>query len=155
VGNRFQVCSICKNGPDVVGPVNQAIAAKEKFRDLAARTGFSSSALWRHSKKCIPRAALAERKNKSSPIGGRTVVSWPAQPHTRAHLSVMHSQEIISPADVRPDDVVFLVSYSSALPLSDYDAERNRRKVSARLVDEALREDSIRFPKSSIIENAS
>jgi hypothetical protein len=52
-------CSICAAPPEVVRAINAALSKKEKLRDLAARSGFSKSALVRHSNKCIVRDSIA------------------------------------------------------------------------------------------------
>src|SRR6266403_1341268 len=71
------VCSVCNAQPEVLEAVNAAIRAKEKFRDLAARTAFSRAALHRHASKCIPRHILTRDRELKTTEGSKIITQTP------------------------------------------------------------------------------
>jgi hypothetical protein len=92
-------CSVCAAPPDVRAAVNDALAHREKLRDLEKRSGFSRSTLSRHGRRCIVRDTLAAHREK---LGGgdRFFVVWP-----NAQV----------PADLPPDVWLAVVQYEKPL----------------------------------------
>jgi hypothetical protein len=126
MGNRFQVCSICSAPADVRAAVNEALARREKFLDLAARTGFSKSALHRHSQRCVPREILSRYKNqRTPPAPERELVRWPD-----GRIFVWRTQQPVAPDEVRPNDIVFSVAYNRTAKLPQKIEESKKEQVS-------------------------
>lgn len=74
------ICSVCSAPGNVLQAVNDALARKEKLRDLEKRSGFSRSALSRHGRRCIAVQTLTTyRDNKFHPETDRAIVRWPNQ----------------------------------------------------------------------------
>lgn len=113
MGNPNQKCSICSAPLEVRQCVDAAIRSREKFRDLAARTPFSSSALNRHARKCIGKSVLNAYKAKSAAVAGRYLVRWPedAAPDVAGKCIPMGRDQAIPPEELRPNDIVFVVRY--------------------------------------------
>jgi hypothetical protein len=75
-------CTICAAPPVVKTAVNAAPSKKEKMRDIAARGGFSKSAVHRHSQRYVWRDVLAACKTSTrfDPHNQRIFVQWPDDP---------------------------------------------------------------------------
>jgi hypothetical protein len=56
-------CSICTSPEPVQRIVNQQLAGRVKMTDIAAASGFSKSAVHRHSSKCLGRAVLRDYRD--------------------------------------------------------------------------------------------
>ena len=77
----YRDCSICSAPVEVVRAINSALAKREKMRDIAARSGFSKSAIHRHSQRCVPREIISAHKSaRFDARTGRVFVSWPDDP---------------------------------------------------------------------------
>jgi len=147
VSNPFQRCSICSAPPEVLAAVNEALRKREKFRDLAERTGFSRASLHRHSKRCVPRDTLAQYKARTAVIpSGRTIVAWPARPDQPAHYTLLFSEYVLHESDLLDSDTIFRVSYAPDFSVEVAAARRTR--FSDKLLDEALAENEARTPQT-------
>jgi hypothetical protein len=93
--------------------INSALAKRDKLRDIASRSGFSKSAIGRHSQKCMPQKILNDYRDAQT-TNGRSVVCWPdvecAPPALRAKL-MADGKEVLA-GDLRHDDSLFLVQYA-------------------------------------------
>jgi hypothetical protein len=70
------ICSIC-DAP-VRAEIDAALRKGDPLRQLEARSGFSRSALSRHSRKCLAREAVAEHKNRKVDLTTQLVwTEWP------------------------------------------------------------------------------
>jgi hypothetical protein len=126
-------CSICTAGADASNAVNEALAKGEFLQTIAARFGFSKSAIHRHKRgKCehsfLVWKAARIRARREKTTGRRIVTRWfgleggSSKPPVRHTVSV-HSRftvdsrlEEISAADVRPDDILVDVVFDEPRP---------------------------------------
>ena len=132
MGNPNQRCSICSAPLEVRIAVDAAIRSREKFRDLAARTPFSSSSLNRHARKCIGKAVLEAYNAKiRQPQNERIVVRWPD-----GKMNTLNSFDE-EPVQLRDSDVIFAVSYRKPVP------------ITVAVIDLAIAEDLERSQNSS------
>jgi hypothetical protein len=74
-------CSICSAPVQVLKAINEGLAKRTKMRDLAKQSGFSKSAIGRHSKNCLARQILSSyQTTRFNPALGRIFVRWPDDP---------------------------------------------------------------------------
>ena len=105
---------MCSAPPDVLDAVNAAIRAKEKFRDLAARTAFSRASLHRHASKCISRDAVAAHKaGKFNPVSDLLWTQWPDGEITLQ--GVPHDFQKPIPVEPRGNDTIIRVQFEPAV----------------------------------------
>jgi hypothetical protein len=125
-------CKICASAPDVLVAINNAIRSREKFRDLAARTGFDKSTLHRHSQKCIPREILNTHKNVGyyNSRMHRLFIQWPDS-HAVLVADVEHGWS--HERKVRPEEITdFVIEVEFEKPLAP--------RIAAKPVEEIAKE---------------
>ena len=100
-------CSVCSSPASVRAAVDSALAKHEKLRDIAHKSGFSKSAVHRHSQKCVARNVLSSHKAHFA-RGGKFFAWFPNQPF---------------PTGLRDGDFVLEIIYAEPLSqLADDDA---------------------------------
>lgn len=72
------LCSICAAPAEIQKAVNDSLKNRERLRDLSKRSGFSRSALSRHSRKCIRREVLAQHRSDYFQPGDQIAVVYPS-----------------------------------------------------------------------------
>lgn len=122
-----QKCSICKANETVRAAVEQALQNKQKLDDLARESGFSRAALSRHSRKHMLRHALTRHRDMKMNLDGCRVVTQMPMPGRPGffHLTVIESDRFgrahlryIAAEEMKPDDVLQVVTYDEPLPPS-------------------------------------
>jgi hypothetical protein len=98
---RF-TCSICSAPPEVLQAVNAALRAGESGRKMAARNGFSKSAIYGHREKCLDRTVL-RRHQQTKRFTSKTVVSvqWPGDDVPKRDVVISVSYDAVDPADFK------------------------------------------------------
>jgi hypothetical protein len=71
-------CSICRSSAAVRDAVNHALEKRVKMRDIAKQSGFSKSAIHRHSQNCRSRQVLLDHRARRAHVRDRKIVIvWP------------------------------------------------------------------------------
>jgi hypothetical protein len=107
-------CSVCNAAGDVKSVVDAELlkppGERKNLRELARLSGFSRSALSRHTRKCIASIRLESYREKVSPtVGGRMVVRWPDGKLT------LYGEPFPETA-IRDTDLIFVVEYAKTNP---------------------------------------
>ena len=118
-------CSICERGEADADVVNTLLHARTKLRDIETQTGLGFRSVSRHaqpSARC-PFAfwkwkAARLKSQKTVKLDGRWVVAWPdgtySAPPAGSHERPHHVT--ITGCDLRPDDLLILVTFEAPLP---------------------------------------
>jgi hypothetical protein len=134
----FRDCSICSAPVQVLNAVNDALAKHEKLRDIAARSGFSKSAIGRHKLKCCPREILTSYKSaRFDHQHGRIFVQMPNDAHlpseTRGKIIPEHQKMTAA-------DSLLLLIYVSPL-FDDQGRYSNADQAHVRAIEENFKRD--------------
>jgi hypothetical protein len=83
--------------------VNELLAKKARFIDISKMSGFSKSAIGRHSQKCLSRQVLRDYRDLRTPHT-RYIVRQP-------NGELFHVDVRIPSSSLRDDDVILQVSF--------------------------------------------
>jgi hypothetical protein len=118
------VCKICE-AAGAAEIVNKLLDKKTFLRDIARETGFSKSAVHRHSQKCFIKTKAGSLKSAYfDPDRDRVLILYPNgkcfvdhDPHGRAFIYNRDGSPIeLQPSDLTPDDVLVIVERERRLP---------------------------------------
>jgi hypothetical protein len=99
--------------------LTKALERRIRLRDLEARSGFSKSALHRHSQNCLPTALLSAYRQQKFVKPSRFVVLWPKSANMPAATAGADRSGLPLVFDIKnlsPEDVTIEVLFESFQP---------------------------------------
>jgi hypothetical protein len=115
-------CKICEAPNDARSVVDKLLSQGVFLRDVAAQTGFSKSAIHRHSQKCYVRAAAGALKGGYFDPDRQRVVEvvkgkYYLDQDPKTHYCYRGGEPIeLQPDQLREDDFLYTVSIDPPIP---------------------------------------
>lgn len=116
-------CTICANAEAATVINELLLEGKSSLDEIAEKVGCHRSSIYRHNKNCFPawRAARVKSRNRKNADAPRRIfVRWPsdAPSDVRSTITRNFGTLAVPASQITPNDVIFEVSYNTALPKS-------------------------------------